>query len=282
MGSSPKHAHCMFSKQRARSPSVTAKQQPAQSMLSIAMQLARHDKNTRSLVRHNSYAAVVSGEGFCPSAFDLEPLRKSLVDVPDSKTASESDVAIPANSLGLSIASAANLTVSPPPPYSPPLDDFPPPSSPVSAALSPPSRPNYFTRRRASSSASNNPKSASMRRSPSMYNRKLPYYPSAFSLPRRASTCFYNAKSGYSGPWAHATMRGFYFSSSSDPYQELELHYVGTGLGMPLEELDEETGGGLDEFGGSLPADNAAAHRRANQRSFLLAQHRGSAACSML
>ena len=31
-------------------------------------------------------------------------------------------------------------------------------------------------------------------------------------------------------------MRGFYFASSNDPYQELELTYVGDGMGARLEE----------------------------------------------
>lgn len=35
-------------------------------------------------------------------------------------------------------------------------------------------------------------------------------------------------------------MRGFYFASSTDPYQELELHYVGDGMGTLLEEYDDD------------------------------------------
>lgn len=35
-------------------------------------------------------------------------------------------------------------------------------------------------------------------------------------------------------------MKGFYFASSTDPYQELELHYVGDGMGSLLEEYDDD------------------------------------------
>jgi hypothetical protein len=88
------------------------------------------------------------------------------------------------------------------------------------------------------------------------------------------STNFYNAKTGYRGPWAHAVMRGFYFTPPpttttkgededgsptsvdlddvSATYQELELFYVGDGLGALLEENEEEPNradGQVDEYG---------------------------------
>lgn len=53
-------------------------------------------------------------------------------------------------------------------------------------------------------------------------------------------------------------MRGFYFASvdpnssgegDSDPYQELELHYVGDGGGALLEESATEDGNEVDELG---------------------------------
>lgn len=89
----------------------------------------------------------------------------------------------------------------------------------------------------------------------------------------RLSTNFYNAKTGYKGPWAHAVMRGFYFtppptscysSSSStsasnnvsadteddrDTYQELELFYVGDGLGAMLEENEIVDNGKIKNYG---------------------------------
>lgn len=64
----------------------------------------------------------------------------------------------------------------------------------------------------------------------------------------RTSTHFTNARTGYRGPFAQATMKGFYFACEGDPFQEIELHYVGTGLGLALEEYAEPVGG-IDEWG---------------------------------
>lgn len=161
--------------------------------------------------------------------------------------------------------------------YSPSLEEFPPP--PPSPSSLPSALPFFLTpsfedtfRARSRSSSSSLHRSVARA---GLVASALKINPGADG--NRLSTNFYNAKTGYRGPWAHAVMRGFYFtpphcgsnkhesgnsaSSSSnvseyedddsrDTYQELELHYVGDGLGAMLEENEqvEEGKGSKDEY----------------------------------
>lgn len=90
-----------------------------------------------------------------------------------------------------------------------------------------------------------------------------------------------NTKTGYRGPWAHAVMRGFYFASSADPYQELELHYIGDGMGLQLEE-NAEDGGGVDEWGFFKPIDERGFIKREFMRREAYARPKASASFSLL
>jgi len=90
-----------------------------------------------------------------------------------------------------------------------------------------------------------------------------------------------NTKTGYRGPWAQAVMRGFYFASSADPYQELELHYVGDGMGLQLEE-NAEDGGGVDAWGFFKPIDERGFIKRDFMRREAYARPKASASFSLL
>lgn len=94
--------------------------------------------------------------------------------------------------------------------------------------------------------------------------------------PSKPVANFYNPKTGYRGPWAHAVMRGFYFASSNDPYQELELHYVGDGMGHLLEESLDECGSETEVW-----AHGRLAEEQSNiKREFLRREKYGQPNCS--
>lgn len=97
----------------------------------------------------------------------------------------------------------------------------------------------------------------------------------------RLSTSFFNAETGYSGAWANATMKGFYFASATDPYQELQLRYVGDGIGALLEECAEEVGG-LDEWGEPRPIDERSLLTKEMQRRQQYSMPKGSASFALL
>lgn len=82
---------------------------------------------------------------------------------------------------------------------------------------------------------------------------------------------------GYRGPWANAVMRGFYFASTSEPFQELKLHYVGDGMGMIREEQEDEDH--ALNYGG---ADPQARARREQVRRQAYSAPRASASFEMM
>jgi len=122
--------------------------------------------------------------------------------------------------------------------YSPPLDEYPPPFSPSSLPTAAAQRSGFPFDRSASAT-------------PSRGRAFTPAYKTSADISStNLATRFYNPTTGYRGPWANAVMRGFYFASAdpdssgegdSDPYQELELHYVGDGGGALLEETAQES-----------------------------------------
>lgn len=76
-------------------------------------------------------------------------------------------------------------------------------------------------------------------------------------------------------------MRGFYFASSSDPYQELKLRYVGDGMGAVLEETQVEEDK-LEEWGCPVAVDKKGLIRREMERRERFTQPKGSASFSIL
>lgn len=160
--------------------------------------------------------------------------------------------------------------------YSPSLEEFPPPppspsSLPSALSFFPPSFEDTFRARSRSSSSflHRSVARAGFAASALRGNAAISDYDG-----NRLSTNFYNAKTGYKGPWAHAVMRGFYFTPPSsftcscddddeelvsgnvtandddddrDTYQELELFYVGDGLGAMLEENEVVIKSNTDE-----------------------------------
>lgn len=246
----------MFLKQSMRG---TGTARSSESLLSEALRCMSTNSHPFAPAHPISYAAIV--KGLETDAACQDPSRSGI------ELACKADDAL--NTTSPSMASV--LAVSPPPPYSPSLDDFPPP--PHSPLAFTNFSTSYLESRRRSRSVTATPicVSKSVQRARSMTARSP-----------LQSTNFYNAKSGYRGAWAHATMCGFYFSSSSDPYQQLELHYVGDGLGLPLQEMDEETGGGVNEYGVALPIENEVVQRREAARRIRLAQPRGFASFTML
>lgn len=134
--------------------------------------------------------------------------------------------------------------------YSPPSDEYPLPFSPSSLPAA---------------NRSGFPFDRSEEATPSRGRAFTPAYKSSADISANLATRFYNPKTGYRGAWANAVMRGFYFASvdpnssgegDSDPYQELELHYVGDGGGALLEENAPEDETEVDELG--FPTQPAA------------------------
>lgn len=76
-------------------------------------------------------------------------------------------------------------------------------------------------------------------------------------------------------------MKGFYFASATDPYQELQLRYVGDGMGALLEEYAEEVGG-LDEWGEPRPIDERSLLTKEMQRRQRYSMPKGSASFALL
>lgn len=248
---------------------------PTQSLLSESLRATRRASHGTSLIGVNSYASVVRGDSSTTT-----PVAESDGSSASLPSKSEEGPASP--------SMASILAVSPPPPYSPSFEDFPPPSPSVSAQMRSSSYFNSASSRRRFSSPDS--ASSTIRRSMSTsatlvgHGRKRSTSAlSAVSLSYvvNASTDFYNALTGYEGPWAHAVMRGFYFATSSDPYQEFRLHYVGDGLGVLLEENDEEIGG-VDEWGNIQAVDEEALLKKETARRQKFAQPRGLATFRVL
>lgn len=168
--------------------------------------------------------------------------------------------------------------------YSPSLEEFPPP--PPSPSSVPSSLPFFLPSFEDTFRARSRSSSSLLHRSVARagFVASASRGPSAMGAldGSRLSTNFYNAKTGYKGPWAHAVIRGFYFTPPSsfkcacddsdvmvagnvtaneddddrDTYQELELFYVGDGLGAMLEENESVLKGiqdEVDEWGESKP-----------------------------
>lgn len=89
-------------------------------------------------------------------------------------------------------------------------------------------------------------------------------------------------------------MRGFYFASvdpatgaepDSDPYQELELHYVGDGGGAVLEENAQDEEPETDDFG-QKTASRMEEERRKIAKDFERRKRylmpKASSSCSLL
>ena len=262
--------------------------QPAASLLTNALQAAQ--RGGASLFRTNSYAEVVRGRSPSSSLDTPEPVAPTT---PTSHSGTPG-IAIPAawnvkteESASQSLSMASILAVSPPPAYMPSLEDFPPPT-PSSPSIS-------FMSRSRSRSASRPPiPSFSSVFGPSTpspaYSRSTscdgsfgePWKSKASKIPvRPARSKLYNAATGYRGPFAHAVIKGFYFASSSDPYQELNLNYVGDGTGLPLEECLPALGGN-NEWGDPVAVDEDEVKRREAARRRRFAAPRGLGSCSML
>ncbi|KAK9894138.1 hypothetical protein P389DRAFT_191133 [Cystobasidium minutum MCA 4210] len=291
-----------------------------------------------SLVRSDSYAAVVrgrtsglagSGTGGAPSSSLANSGKPDDLTYQNTSQACESE--IPGE-----IATARPI-------YSPSLEEFPfPPPSPSSLPSSLPVFGSSFTsaafedtfRARSRSSSSSLHRSvaraglalgvAALARRNAGFNshagRSTNVCTATQEGGNRLSTNFYNAKTGYKGPWAHAVMRGFYFTPppsfrnsspapSNDPsaddgdnndntvspraddsndddardtYQELELFYVGDGLGAMLEENEDEEEQAVDEWGNVKPIDEMKKIKKDLLRRQMYARPKASASFTVM
>jgi len=164
-----------------------------------------------TLMRSSSYASVVRGRSSAGSAPIDIPSASYGDDLGSSLKADENGVTV-AVQTPMSSVDDASSRLAVPAPFSPSFDEFPPPASLLPTLGRSTGDIAYDKQRRDASPSS------------------------------RASigSGSYNPRTGYRGAWAQATMKGFYFASSTDPYQELELHYVGDGMGSLLEEYDDD------------------------------------------
>lgn len=261
------------------------------------------------MTRMNSYASVVRGR---TSGTATPPINIPGAGPPhsDITLVNKIDEALLASQCGGTDDLVSYLT--PENVFSPSLEEFPFPTSPL--ATSAPSfaayrnQVAYFdagnTFRARSRSSSVRPLSGKQNQM-SSGSRTVAFGSDGFSLDgaNRLSTNFYNAKTGYCGAFAHATMRGFYFTPPSactndgadgnagdeaaaaddatSTYQELELLYVGDGMGSVLEENEEEQGG-VDEWGNLRSVDELEKVKKEFMRRKSYAQPQGLASFSIM
>lgn len=306
---------------------------PQQSLLSASAPTASGIASRRpfgpSLVRSDSYASVVRGRTGNPSMSAGIPSNLATSGKAEDIN---TQLAIPqACENDLMDDTSALATAQPI--YSPSLEEFPfPPPSPSSLPSSLPIFGSTFHtipfedsfRARSRSSSSSLHRSVARaglamgiaalarRNAGNASNRYTPG--TEHEGGNRLSTNFYNAKTGYKGPWAHAVMRGFYFTppasfrnassaansaasndaeasiapepvddDARDTYQELELFYVGDGLGAMLEENEEEeNGSGLDEWGNAKPLDEIKKIKKDLMRRQMYARPKASASFTVM
>lgn len=185
------------------------------------------------LTRNDSYASVVRGSSLSrhPSQPSSGSSTPSGASTPINIRQSPSLLSLKQDDAGKAFDEDNVEEISL---YSPPLDEYPPPFTPSSLPA-----PSGFPFDRSAAAA------------PSRGRAFTPAYKGLSSASSSTASRFYNPKTGYRGAWANAVMRGFYFASAdpsadggegdADPYQELELHYVGDGCGALLEEHALET-----------------------------------------
>lgn len=310
----------------------TGSSTPQQSLLSASAPTASGLASRRpfgpSLVRSDSYASVVRGRTGSPSM--SASITSNLTNSGKAEDTNTQSAMPQACENDLTDDTSALATAQPI--YSPSLEEFPfPPPSPSSLPSSLPTFGSTFHtipfedtfRARSRSSSSSLHRSvaraglamgiaALARRNAGNASNK--YTPTTeHEGGNRLSTNFYNAKTGYKGPWAHAVMRGFYFTppasfrnassalnnaatdvdatvaseavddDARDTYQELELFYVGDGLGAMLEENEEEeNGSGLDEWGNAKPLDEIKKIKKDLMRRQMYARPKASASFTVM
>ena len=214
------------------------------STLAQSMQFStrRHSDSGSSRTHSGSYASVVRGRS--PAASHNQTSSTNDTNGVASKTDDH---------IGIPSATAPSLPSTTA--YSLSMEEFPPHSSPLHL----PTPTSCFPFNKRSLSPCANDCTSSL-------------------LP---SSHFYNARTGYQGPWAYATMKGFYFASSTDPYQELELHYVGDGMGVQLEEQSTTSEEANDWKNASRSSDQSNFTKEFGRRE-RYARPKGSASFSFL